>query len=108
MKSSKKQNVNLTEKIGANVLAAQEKKKEYIKKNSKKWKQEGNRLRKIREKLRISRNQVKKHVGCAYSVLTRLERGQYIKRRNVIVQSYITALNYLSLRGISALESLNY
>lgn len=108
MKSSKKIKMNLKEKIGADVLAAQEKRKMDIKKNSKLWKREGNRLRKIREKLRISRSQVQKHIGCAYSVLSRLEGGEFIKRRNVIVRSYITALNYLALRGISALESLNY
>lgn len=108
MKSNKTPDITLKEKIGANVLAVQEKRKQEIKKNSKKWKQEGNRLRKIREKLRISRNQVKKHVGCADSVLKRLEEGEFVKRRNVIVQSYITALNYLALRGISALESLTY
>ncbi len=108
MKSGKKSKMKLTEKIGADVLAALEKRKLEIKKNSKFWKQEGSRLRKIREKLRISRNQVKKHVGCADSVLKRLEEGEFIKRRNVIVQSYKTSLNLIALRGISALESLNF
>lgn len=108
MKSSKKSKMTLNEKIGANVLASQEKRKLEIKKNAKFWKQEGGRLRKIREKLRISRNEVKKHVGCAYSVLKRLEGGEFIKRRNVIVQSYKTSLNLIALRGISALESLKF
>ena len=98
--------MKLTEKIGANVLAAQKRRVSLIEDNFEKWKQEGHLFQQLRNKLRVSRKQIKQCIGCADSVLKRLEEGLYVKRRNVIVNSYITALRYIAQRDFNALGKL--
>lgn len=71
---------------------------EYIKRMTPIWSKAGQKLRKLREGLCISRHEVAKTIGAADSVLMRLETGETILRRPVIEQSYRMAIELIQYK----------
>ena len=71
---------------------------EYIERMRPIWRKAGEKLRKLREGLCISRREVAKTIGAADSVLMRLETGGAVQRRPVIEQSYRMAIELIQYR----------
>lgn len=86
------------ERIGEAVMASKERHQEYILKMSPEWKKVGAKLRKARESLHISRQEVSELIGASVSVLVRLENGQPIRRRCVVETSYRSMLHFIPMR----------
>ena len=72
-------------------------KNEYKTKMRPVWMRKGQELRKMREKLKISRQEVSACIGASIIVIIRLENGDAVRRRPVIETSYETALKYIPL-----------
>lgn len=86
------------ERIGEAVMASKERHQEYILKMTPEWKKVGEKLRKARESLHISRREVSELIGASVSVLVRLENGQPIRRRCVVETSYRSMLHFIPMR----------
>lgn len=86
------------ERIGESVMASKERHREYILKMSPEWKKVGAKLRKARESLHISRQEVSELIGASVSVLVRLENGQPIRRRCVVETSYRSMLHFIPMQ----------
>ncbi len=80
------------------MASAKQKRDEYIERMEPIWREAGEKLRKIREGLCISRHEVAKTIGAADSVIMRLETGGAIKRRPVIEQSYRMAIELIQYK----------
>ena len=70
----------------------------YIKRMRPIWRETGEKLRKLREGLCISRREIAKTIGSSDSVLMRLETGRNIRRRPVIEQSYKMAVELIQYK----------
>ena len=86
------------ERIGEAVMASKERHQEYILKMTPKWKQTGEKLRKSRESLHISRREISDLIGASVSVIVRLEDGQPIRRRCVVETSYRSMLRFIPMQ----------
>ena len=80
------------------LAQAKRERDQYIKRMSRIWRAKGEKLRKIREGLRISRREIAQTIGAADSVLMRLETGGAIQRRPVIEQSYKMAIELIQYK----------
>lgn len=89
----------MTEKefIGMSVVEARIRREEYATKMRPVWRKVGAELRKIREGLKIARNEIANRIGVSESVLARLEAGEAIKRRRMVETSYRTMLHCIPL-----------
>jgi len=82
----------------AMMAEAKRKRDAYIKRMRPIWSEAGEKLRKMREGLCISRREVAKTIGAADSVIMRLETGGAVRRRPVIEQSYRTAVELIQYK----------
>ena len=82
----------------AMMAEAKRKRDAYIKRMRPIWREAGEKLRKMREGLCISRREVAKTIGAADSVIMRLETGGAVQRRPVIEQSYRTAVELIQYK----------
>ena len=71
---------------------------EYIKRMKPVWRKVGEKLRRMREGLRISRHAIAETIGAADSVIMRLEKGEVIRRRPVIEQSFKMAVELIQYK----------
>lgn len=71
---------------------------DYVKQMRPVWRNVGEKLRKIREGLCISRHAIAQTIGAADSVIMRLEKGEAIQRRPVIEQSYKMAIELIQYK----------
>ena len=94
--------------LGAKVREAHKKHERYKEIMKPTWQQEGKELRAIREGLRIPRRKVSECLGTCLDVVAKLEKGEYIQRRNLVKNSYITALNYLQMLRESSNNNLKH
>lgn len=92
--------------IGRNVVEKLEKKRAYVKSMRQAWKDEGERLRKLREALNIPRSQIAKQLHMSVSTLYRLEAGDTVKRRQLIVAAYKTVVELVLSRRTIAWRTL--
>lgn len=74
------------------MASAKRQREDYIKRMRPVWRKAGEKLRKIREGLCISRHEIAQTIGAADSVIMRLETGGAVQRRPVIEQSYKMAI----------------
>lgn len=88
---------NKVEYIGEQVMANWAKRRQFIEAMTPAWTREGAELRKMREGLKISRAELSKHTKVSTSVYARLEKGQPIKRREAVVQTFKTMLRCIPL-----------
>lgn len=89
--------MKLSELIGMKVIEGQIRRDEETWKMESDWALEGSELRKIREGLKISRRELSRLTHVSESVYARLEKGEYIRRRKAIVQTYITMMRCIPL-----------
>jgi len=89
--------MNLAEFIGTKIIEGNIRRDEEILKMESNWTREGAELRKIREGLKISRRELSRLTHVSESVYARLEKGEYIRRRKAIVQTYITMMRCIPL-----------
>ncbi len=83
--------------IGERVMEHQEQRNQFIEAMTPAWTREGAELRKIRESLKISRAELRRYTDVSESVYARLEKGQPIKRREAVVQTYKTMMRCIPL-----------
>lgn len=80
------------------MASAKRQRDEYIKSMQPVWRETGEKMRKMREGLCISRCEVAKTIGAADSVIMRLETGGAVQRRPVIEQSYKMAIEIIQYK----------
>ena len=88
---------SVAEFIGAKVIDHQEQRRAEIRMMTPTWRKEGAELRKIREGLKISRREVSRLTKVSDGVYARLEKGEPIKRRDAVVQTYRTMMRCIPL-----------
>ena len=84
--------------IGRNVIASQERQREYVAANTKLWQETGARFRALRENFHVSRADFCKLIGICEKTLARFENGLNVKSRKIIENSYMTALHKVQLQ----------
>lgn len=89
------------EKIGRGVVAGQERQRQFNAQMHNVWLAEGRQLKAARENANISQSEVAKNIGVDTSVIRRLERGLYVKRRPAIKAAYKLALEAVNLRRLN-------
>lgn len=92
--------------IGRNVLASQDRQREYVAANAKLWQENGARFRALRENFHVSRADFCKLIGICEKTLTRFEKGLNVKNRKIIETAYMTALHKVQLQQQVALLSV--
>jgi len=80
------------------MASAKRQREDYIKRMRPVWRKAGEKLRKIREGLCISRHEIAQTIGAADSVIMRLETGGAVQRRPVIEQSYKMAIELIQYK----------
>ena len=87
------------DKFRAAVMAEAKRKRDaYVKRMKPIWCKAGEKLRKMREGMCISRHEIAKTIGAADSVIMRLETGGAVQRRPVIEQSYKMAIELIQYK----------
>lgn len=84
--------------IGRNVIASQERQREFVAANTKLWQENGARFRALRENFHVSRADFCKLIGICEKTLARFEHGLNVKSRKIIENSYMTALHKVQLQ----------
>lgn len=90
------------EKIGKAVIAAQERRRQINAQMHSAWLAEGRQLKATRKTANISQSEIAKNIGVDTSVIRRLERGFYVKRRPAIKAAYKLALEAVNLRRLNS------
>lgn len=78
--------------LGAKVKVAHQKHLERLETMRPLWATEGLNFRGIRENLKISRRELSRHIGISDQVIAKFEKGQFVRSRNMLKQSYKTSL----------------
>lgn len=95
------------EELGAKVKAAHQKHIERIEAMRHVWEKEGQEFRAVREDLKISRNELSRHIGISDQVIAKFEKGQPVRSRNMLKQSYQTSLELIQLQRSFSIRSMN-
>lgn len=83
--------------IGLNVLAAQERQREFVATHFPIWKETGKKFRNARLILHISRKDMSSAIGISCKTLDRFEKGLNVKSRKILEAAYRTALQKVQL-----------
>lgn len=68
---------------------------EYVKRMKSTWIRQGQDLRNKRELLGISQQEVGNRIGASPSLISKLELGNSVSRRELLIKSYQTALELI-------------
>ena len=85
-------------KLGAIVREAHEKHLEKIKKLTPQWIITGKKFKQARKKLNITRKELSKYIGISDQVIAKFEKGQSVRSRNMLQQSYQTAMDLIQIQ----------
>lgn len=95
------------EELGAKVKAAHQKHIERIEAMRPVWEKEGQEFRAVREDLKISRNELNRHIGISDQVIAKFEKGLSVRSRNMLKQAYQTSLELVQLQRNDSIRSMN-
>ena len=84
--------------LGAKVRINHERYLERVAMMTPQWQEEGAVHRKMRKSNKITINEISELIGICTQVISKFEHGKPIRSRNVIAQSYRTAINYINLK----------
>ena len=85
-------------KLGSIVREAHEKHLEKIKELTPQWIITGKKFKQARKKLNISRKELSKYIGISEQVIAKFEKGQSVRSRNMLQQSYQTAMDLIQIQ----------
>ena len=91
------QNIS-NEELGAKVKAAHQKHLEHISAMRPIWELEGQQFRELRENLKIPRKKLSQHIGISAQVIAKFEKGQSVRSRNMLKQSFQTSIELIQLK----------
>lgn len=95
------------EELGAKVKAAHQKHIEHVEAMKSIWEKEGQEFRAVREDLKVSRNELSRHIGISDQVIAKFEKGLSVRSRNMLKQSYQTSLELIQLQRSFSIRSMN-
>lgn len=94
------------EELGAKVRWNMEKRREYVAQQTPFWQKEGALMQATRTGMGISQREVSEMIGVSTQTLRKLERGQSVRSRKMMKQSYETAIDFINLKRTLSLEQL--
>ena len=100
--------MNKAEYIGEKVIENREKTKKWIEENRPIWVAEGEKLKKLRKKLKVAYSDIADKISVSIPVLMKLEAGEPIERRPLVYSSYRATLELiLAERRLAMYDFLN-
>lgn len=97
--------------LGAIVRASHEKHLAKVKELTPQWIITGKKFKQARKKLNITRKELSKYIGISDQVIAKFEKGQSVRSRNMLQQSYQTAMDLIQIQRNSfinrEMEELN-
>ena len=84
--------------LGAKVKAAHIKHMENVERNTPKWKDMGRKYKTLRQNLNITQKQISEYVGVSPQVVAKFEKGKSVRSRNMLQQSYSTAMTLIQIQ----------
>lgn len=94
------------EELGAKVRWNIEKRREYVAQQTPFWQKEGALMQATRTGIGISQREVSEMIGVSTQTLRKLERGQSVRSRKMMKQSYETAIDFINLKRTLSLQQL--
>lgn len=70
------------------------------------WEATGKEINHIRTELKVSKRYLAKHAGICVKTLTKVEKGQYIRRFKVVSQSCLNALELFGYKLDSKIKQI--
>lgn len=95
------------EELGAKVKAAHKKYLQHVESMRPIWTLEGQNFRTIREDLKVSRRELGAYIGISDQVIAKFEKGQSVRSRNMLKQSYQTSLELIQSKRNNSVISMN-
>lgn len=93
-------------KIGRSIMEGHEEARKYVNLMRPYWKEEGQNLKNLRMALDIPRCHIAKKIRISDSTLHRLESGNPVQRRNLVIGAYRTVIDLILLKRKMAVQSL--
>ena len=56
------------------------------------WQKEGQAYRDVRKKLKITQEAISENIGACVAVVSKFERGKYVRSRNLVTHAYNLAM----------------
>lgn len=94
------------EALGAKLRRNMEKRREYVAQQTPFWQKEGALMQATRTGMGISQREVSEMIGVSTQTLRKLERGQSVRSRKMMKQSYETAIDFINLKRTLSLQQL--
>lgn len=92
--------------IGKKVRISWLKYQEYVAENTPLWQQEGDKLRDKRKAQKISQKELSQYIGICPQTLAKLEKGEPVRSRKMMKQSYETSCELITLKREQTLNSI--
>ena len=92
--------------IGRKVRISWFKYQEYVEENTPLWQLEGIRLREKRKARKISQKELSQYIGICTQTLAKLEKGEPVRSRKMMKQSYETSCELITLKREQGLNSI--
>ncbi len=93
------------EELGARVKAAHIKHLERVEQQTPLWKITGKQFKNVRQSLNITQKQISNCVGISSQVIAKFEKGEPVRSRNMLEQSYKTALEFIQFKRSAAINA---
>lgn len=94
------------EEIGARVRRNMEKHRAYVEAHTPIWQKEGAIMQATRTGMGITQCEVSELIGVSTQTLRKLERGQSVRSRKMMKQSYETAIDFINMKRTLSLKQL--
>lgn len=94
--------------IGKKVRISWFKYQEYVEENTPRWQQEGITLRDKKKAQKISQKELSQYIGICPQTLAKLEKGEPVRSRKMMKQSYETSCELITLKreqGSNSIEN---
>ena len=92
--------------LGAKLRESQKRYQEYVEANRPIWKEEGIMFKKVRETMGVTQRELSELIGISPQTLGRLEKGEPVRSRKMMIESSRTALNLVDLQRKEAVNRL--
>ena len=93
------------EVLGARVKAAHIKHMQNVEINTPQWQETGRQYKQMRKDLNITQKQISKYVGVSTQVVAKFEKGKSVRSRNMLQQSYSTAITLIQMQRNNIVDS---
>lgn len=94
------------ETLGTKLRRNIEEHRNYVEAHTPIWQKEGALMQATRTGMRISQREVSELISVSTQTLRKLERGQSVRSRKMMKQSYETAIDFINLKRTLSLQQL--